>query len=304
MATEGYGARTLFESAFDSPGRGVGCRSCGGALFARTLIVQNPYEPTGMGPSSLQKELLMIFIRDLFQSTSIRVDGTRRNSKTGIGSEQGRYANALSGPPSARRIRPRDLEHDQPVGELVGVGAPRRKVGGEQLAAGSDRGDEASPRAAALELLHQTGDDLVPAPRAYLLVDTLIRHHLGDALGERDVDQDAGAALGGVDVLGEELGERAAAHPGMLDGFGHQTDAERPPQGSRRQQREDAELGGVDGARRPVDGGFRSQRRQLKPARMTWMSMSASPFRVALAVPSLPVDDKSAISDRLANSTY
>jgi hypothetical protein len=75
----------------------------------------------------------------------------------------------------------------------------------------------------------QLGDDLLPDDRAHLLVDTVVGDHLGVMLGEGNVDEHAGAAAGGVHVLGDELLDGLLVRPGALDRARRDGETERLP---------------------------------------------------------------------------
>ena len=91
------------------------------------------------------------------------------------------------------------------IGKLVPVVAPRREMLGQDLAAGMDGGNEAVRPRPAPQMMGELGNDLCPHLRRHLLVDAVIGDHLGEALGEGHIDQHAGAAPGGVQVLHQEL---------------------------------------------------------------------------------------------------
>ena len=64
-----------------------------------------------------------------------------------------------------------------------------------------DKAFDASPG----KMRGQRIDDLVPGRVRHFAVDAFVSDHLGVVLGEGDVDHHAGAALGGVQALRQEL---------------------------------------------------------------------------------------------------
>src|SRR6188508_1770860 len=76
---------------------------------------------------------------------------------------------------------------------------------GGKFAAHLDGLDETLGARAAREMASQLRDHVLPHRRLHFAIDALIGDHLGVAFGERDIDEHAGAAFGGVQVLRQEL---------------------------------------------------------------------------------------------------
>src|SRR5215475_9333065 len=90
------------------------------------------------------------------------------------------------------------IAHDQMVRKLIEVFCPRREVLGEELAARFDGGSQSLATLAPAQMIGKLAHDLIPCFLRDLLVDGMVSNQFSEMLGERYVDEYAGAALGGV----------------------------------------------------------------------------------------------------------
>src|SRR5262245_50108926 len=101
------------------------------------------------------------------------------------------------------------------IGKLVWVFAPRREGLGQELAAGFDGGSQSFLALAPAQMIGKLAHDLIPCFLRDLLVDGMVSNQFSEMLGERYVDEYAGAALGGVFRLDLGLGSRRARHEAL-----------------------------------------------------------------------------------------
>ena len=125
------------------------------------------------------------------------------------------------------RVRGRDLstgiEHDQMIGKLVLVVVSWRKLFGQEFSTRSDGIAESFFTRPAAQMIGEVAHDLLPSFHRNLFVDFIVRDHLGEALGERHVDKDARAALGGVQVLHQEMLDGPLVCPRPFYEFRHES---------------------------------------------------------------------------------
>src|SRR4029453_4082654 len=145
-----------------------------------------------------------------------------------------------------------DIEHDEMIGQLVLVEMARRKMLGEDLAAHLDGLDETLGARAAREMTGQLRDHVLPYRGLHFAIDALIGDHLGVMLGERDIDEHAGAAFGGVQVLRQELLDGALMRGEVLPRPRQQREAQRRPLKENVGDEEHGKLKQVDVFDRPI----------------------------------------------------
>jgi hypothetical protein len=146
------------------------------------------------------------------------------------------------------------------IGKLVLVGVARREMLREDLAAHLGGYDEALRARAAREMAGELGDHLLPHRGPHLAVDAVIGDDLGEALGERDIDEHAGAPFGGVEALRQELLDGPLVGAGAPDGLRHQREANRLPLKQQRGHEEHGKLEQVDVLDRPIGREDQGQR--------------------------------------------
>ncbi len=102
----------------------------------------------------------------------------------------------------------------------------RREMFGEHLAGERDRPDEARAGRAGLDAVGEGGDGRRPMVGRNSREDRGVGDDLGDAVGQRDVDQDAGMGARRADAAGLELGDRGGVDVFALDAARGQRRAE------------------------------------------------------------------------------
>ena len=110
------------------------------------------------------------------------------------------------------------------IGKLVLVAASWRKLFGQEGSAGGDGiGESFLPSHGSI--VGEVAHDLLPGFHRNLFVDSIVSDHLGEALDERHVDEDAGAALGGVQVLYQEMLDSSLVCPRPLYEVRHESES-------------------------------------------------------------------------------
>src|SRR5262249_35579903 len=105
---------------------------------------------------------------------------------------------------------------------------------------------------AASEVIGKLANYLLPGFLRDLLVDGIVGNQSGEVFGERYVDEQTGAALGGMKVLGQELLDGSLVRLGVLHGFRHESKTKRIPKNERKGERENRELRGIDLLHGPI----------------------------------------------------
>src|SRR5262249_447194 len=105
---------------------------------------------------------------------------------------------------------------------------------------------------AASEMVGKVANDILPGFLRDLLVDGIIGNQSSEVFGERHVDEQAGAALGGVKVLRNELLDGSLVRLSVLHRFRHESKTQRIPKNEREAEHEDRELRGIDLLHGPI----------------------------------------------------
>ncbi len=140
------------------------------------------------------------------------------------------------------------------IGKLVIVHVAWREMLGENVSASLDRADETFRGGSAPEMTGQFVHDILPGRRRHLAVKPVIGDHLGEVLGEGNIDQHARAAFGCVHVLNEELLNSALMGAGALHRPRHEkiADAFQLEQDSENEKH--CKLDHIDVLHRPLGG--------------------------------------------------
>src|SRR5262249_55394324 len=123
----------------------------------------------------------------------------------------------------------RGIEHDQMVGELVGIVAAGGVVLTKEPAAGIDGCNYSFVTLTPGQMMGELSRDPLPGLPGNLLVNGIVGNHRRETLGEGHVDEDAGASLGGVQVARQELLNGSLMCPCPLNQFRHEGKAKRLP---------------------------------------------------------------------------